>query len=159
MRKGRLVLGDALAYAAENYDPLCMLDFATLTGACVIALGHDAGAIMTSSDDLYARLQMASLRSLDRVWRLPNWSVYGNGLKSDVANQRNIAGRAAGTLSAMRFLARFVPPQIAWAHLDIAGVAWRAKGQGGQSKGATGWGVRLLSCFMQDLTQEATSSA
>ncbi len=149
--EGRLLLGDTLAYAADNYDPLCMLDFATLTGACVVALGHDATAVMTSSEDLYSRIERASLRSLDRVWRMPHWSVYGRGLKSEIADQRNIAGRDAGTLSAMRFLARFVPHEIPWAHFDIAGTAWRAKAAGSQGSGPTAWGIRLLSNFMDDL--------
>ena len=149
--EGRLVLGDVLAYGADNYDPLCILDFATLTGACVVALGHDAAAVMTASQDLHARIKKASQRSLDRSWPMPHWFVYGSGLKSEVADQRNIAGRAAGTLSAMRFLARFVPPEIPWAHFDIAGTAWRSKGFGSQGKGATGWGLRLIEAFMQDL--------
>ncbi len=149
--EGRLVLGDILAYASLNYDPLCMLDFATLTGACVIALGYEAAGVMTASEDLAKRVQDASLRSLDRVWRLPHWSVYGDGLKSEIADQRNIAGKGAGTVSAMRFLSRFVQADIPWAHFDIAGAAWREKGYGSQGRGATGWGVRLLSCFMEDL--------
>lgn len=152
--EGRLVLGDLLAYGARNYDPLCILDFATLTGACVIALGHDATAVMTASQDLYARIKRASERSLDRSWPMPHWSVYGTGLKSEIADQRNIAGRAAGTLSAMRFLARFVPPEIPWAHFDIAGTAWRSKAYASQGKGASAWGVRFLEAFMQDLIKK-----
>ncbi len=149
--EGRLVLGDLLAYAVKNYDPLCMLDFATLTGACVIALGHEAAGVMTASNDLYSFLHEASLKSLDKIWRLPHWSVYGAGLKSDIADQRNVAGRAAGTISAMRFLAHFVPETIPWAHIDIAGTSWREKGSGSQGRGATGWGLRLLSQFMDIL--------
>ena len=153
--EGRLVLGDLLAYAAKNYDPLCLLDFATLTGACIIALGHEASAVMTASDPLYTLLEEASKRSLDRIWRLPHWPIYGKGLKSEVADQRNIAGRAAGTVSAMRFLARFVPSHIPWAHLDIAGTAWRSSAQGSQTKGATAWGLRLLHAFMEDLSHKS----
>ncbi len=151
--EGRLVLGDLLAYAADKYDPLCILDFATLTGACVVALGHDASALMTASEDLAARIDKASRRSLDRLWRMPHWSVYGTELMSDIADLRNIgAGRAAGTISAMRFLSHFLPDSIPWAHFDIAGTAWRSKGRGTQGKGATGWGIRLLDCFMEELT-------
>ena len=84
---------------------------------------------------------------------MPHWFVYGSGLKSNIADQRNIAGRAAGTLSAMRFLARFVPPEIPWAHFDIAGTAWRSKAFGSQGKGATGWGIRLIEAFKQDLVE------
>ena len=154
--EGRLVLGDLLAYAVKNYDPLCMLDFATLTGACIIALGHEAAAVMTSSDELFNRINLAHLKSLEHIWRLPHWSVYGKGLKSDIADQRNIAGRAAGTVSAMRFLAQFVPEEreIPWAHFDIAGTSWRDKPNGTQTKGATGWGLRLLFNFFNDLDSD-----
>ena len=153
--EGRLVLGDVLAYACHHYDPLCLLDFATLTGACVVALGNEAAGVMTASEDLAQRIHQASLRSLDRVWRLPHWSVYGRGLQSEIADQRNIAGKGAGTVSAMRFLAHFVDKDVPWAHFDIAGAAWRDKPYGSQSKGATGWGLRLLSCLMEDLLAKA----
>ncbi len=151
--EGRLVLGDLLSYASKQYSPLCMLDFATLTGSCVIALGHEATAVMTESDDLSSRIQKASRRSLDRVWRMPHWPIYGKELKSDIADIRNIGGRAAGTLSAMRFLSHFVKEDIPWAHFDIAGTAWHKKGSGAQCKGATGWGLRFLHCFMEDLVR------
>ncbi len=149
--EGRLVLGDLLAYASLHYNPLCILDFATLTGACLVALGNEAAGLMTASEELASRLNDASLRSLDRLWRLPHWSVYGAGLKSEVADQRNIAGRGGGTISAMRFLAHFVPEEIAWAHIDIAGAAWRSKAFGSQGKGSTAWGIRLMAAFMEDL--------
>ena len=151
--EGRLVLGDLLAYGAINYDPLCILDFATLTGACLVALGHHATAVMTSSEDLFSRIEDASFQSLDRIWRMPHWSVYGEGLKSNIADQRNIAGRGGGTISAMRFLSHFVPKEIPWAHFDIAGTAWQSKEFASQGKGATGWGLRFLSSFMQNLVK------
>ncbi|MEQ9366225.1 MAG: leucyl aminopeptidase, partial [Leptospirales bacterium] len=153
--EGRLVLGDALAYASEHFDPLCMLDFATLTGACIIALGHEAAAVMSPSEDLYSRIESASRKSLDRVWRLPHWSSYQGVLKSETSDIRNIGGRAAGTVTAMRFLSRFVGEDIPWAHVDIAGTAWRGKASGSQGRGATGWGVRLLNQFMEDLIRDA----
>ncbi|MCR9143091.1 MAG: leucyl aminopeptidase [bacterium] len=153
--EGRLVLGDALSYASEHFDPLCMMDFATLTGACIIALGHEAAAVMSPSEDLYARIQAASHKSLDRVWRLPHWSTYQGVLKSETSDIRNIGGRAAGTVTAMRFLSRFVGPEIPWAHVDIAGTAWRGKASGSQGRGATGWGIRLMNQFMEDLIRDA----
>ncbi len=152
--EGRLVLGDCLAYACREYDPLCILDFATLTGACVIALGHDAAGLMSASEDLASRLDLAARKSMDRLWRLPHWAIYSSGLKSDTADLRNIAGRAAGTVTAMRFLSRFVDEGIPWAHLDIAGVAWRGKGAGSQPRGATAWGLRLMNQFVEDLAAE-----
>ena len=151
--EGRLVLGDVLSYASKQYSPLCILDFATLTGSCVIALGHEATAVMTESEDLSSRIQKASIRSLDRVWRMPHWPIYGKELKSDIADIRNIGGRAAGTLSAMRFLSHFVEDDIPWAHFDIAGTAWHKKGSGSQCKGATGWGLRFLHSFVEDLVR------
>ncbi len=152
--EGRLVLGDVLSYACENYEPLCLMDFATLTGACVIALGHEASGVMTASEDLAGRIDLAGRKSLDRVWRLPHWSVYGPGLKSDIADLRNIAGRPAGTVTAMRFLSRFVDEATPWAHVDIAGTAWRGKASGSQPRGASGWGLRLLNQFFEDLLVE-----
>ncbi|MBI3396190.1 MAG: leucyl aminopeptidase [Spirochaetia bacterium] len=151
--EGRLVLGDVLSYACEKYKPRYLLDFATLTGACIIALGHEAAGVMTASEDLAARIDRASRRSLDRSWRLPHWYQYGMGFKSDVSDLRNVAGREAGTISAMRFLSRFVKPNVRWAHFDIAGVAWRGRPSGTQSKGATGWGVRFLHYFLKGIAE------
>ncbi len=148
--EGRLVLGDVLSYAQEKYKPETMLDFATLTGAVIIALGHEAAAAMTQSEDLAARIDKASRSSLDRTWRMPHWFQYAVGFKSDVADLRNIAGREAGTVTAMKFLSRFVKPGVDWAHIDIAGMAWRGKASGGQCRGATGWGLRFLQKFMID---------
>ncbi|MCB1308088.1 MAG: leucyl aminopeptidase, partial [Leptospiraceae bacterium] len=153
--EGRLVLGDVLSYACEKYDPLCLIDFATLTGACIISLGHEAAGIMSRSEDLVGRLERASRRSLDRVWRLPHWTIYDSGLKSDIADLRNIAGRPAGTITAGRFLSRFVPEHIPWAHVDIAGTAWRSRPNGAQTRGATGWGVRMMHAFIEDLIEGA----
>ncbi len=149
--EGRLVLGDVLSYAARNAQPALMLDFATLTGACVISLGHEAAGVFTASEDLAARIARAGLESLDRTWRLPHWGAYDPAIKSDTADMRNIGGRPGGSITAMRFLARFVPPEVPWAHFDIAGTAWRDKARGSQPKGATGWGVRFLGHFFEDL--------
>ncbi|MDH5656112.1 MAG: leucyl aminopeptidase [Spirochaetia bacterium] len=149
--EGRLVLGDVLSYACDTYKPDYLLDFATLTGSVVVALGHEATGVMTSSERLAGKIEAASRKSLDRSWRLPHWSYYGKGLKSNIADLRNIAGREGGTISAMRFLSAFVKPGIPWAHFDIAGTAWRKKGSGSQSGGATGWGIRFLNQFFEDL--------
>lgn len=148
--EGRLVLGDLLAFACDSFKPAVLLDFATLTGACVIALGHEATGYMTSSEGLAREIEAACRRSLDRGWRLPHWSVYDEGLKSDVADLRNIAGRAAGTVTGMRFLSRFVKPGIPWAHLDIAGTAYRTSGAD-YVRGPSGWGMRFLRVFLQNL--------
>lgn len=151
--EGRLVLADLLAYAAESYRPRALLDFATLTGACVIALGHEATAFLTASEALAADIDRACRRSLDRGWRMPHWSVYDEGLKSDIADLRNVAGRAAGTITGMRFLSRFVPAGIAWAHFDIAGTAYRTTGAD-HVRGPSGWGMRFLAEFLRSLDEK-----
>lgn len=149
--EGRLVLGDLLGYACKKYPHArAIFDFATLTGACVIALGHEATGYMTGSEKLSAQIDLACRRSLERGWRLPHWSVYDAGLKSDIADVRNVAGRAAGTVTAMRFLSNFVEPNIAWAHFDIAGSAWLSVGAE-HVKGPTAWGLRFLKQFFDQL--------
>ncbi|GIX40479.1 MAG: hypothetical protein KatS3mg129_0212 [Leptospiraceae bacterium] len=151
--EGRLVLGDILAYGAKTYNPEVILDFATLTGACIIALGHNAAGVMTMSDYLYQKIEKASKISLERVWRLPHWSIYDEQLKSDIADIRNIGGRPAGTVTAMRFLSKFVPEHIPWAHFDIAGTAWLSSGPD-YIKGATGWGIKLMEILFHTLKEE-----
>ncbi|PJZ68617.1 peptidase M17 [Leptospira perolatii] len=143
--EGRLVLGDVLSYIGKKYKPDYMLDLATLTGAIIICLGHEAAGVMCNSDKLTALLDEASLSSDERTWNLPLWEEYGEELKSDIADMRNVAGRPGGSLSAAKFLERFVDKGIDWAHLDIAGTAWRKKASGTQiGNGPTGYGVRLL---------------
>lgn len=149
--EGRLVLGDVLSYACKNYKPSVLFDFATLTGACVIALGHEAAGVMTRSNALAAKIDTACRSSGDRSWRLPHWSVYDEQLKSDIADVRNIGGKPAGTVTAMRFLSRFVDSHIPWAHFDIAGTAWRSSAARAEPKGATGWGMRFLNEFMEQI--------
>jgi len=146
--EGRLVLGDILSYGAKTYNPDVILDFATLTGACIIALGHHATGVMSISDKLYQKIEQASRISLERVWRLPHWSIYDDQLKSDIADVKNIGGRPAGTITAMRFLAKFVPENIPWAHFDIAGTAWLSNGAD-YIKGATGWGIKFMNTFFK----------
>ncbi|MCB1174701.1 MAG: leucyl aminopeptidase family protein [Leptospiraceae bacterium] len=146
--EGRLILGDLLAWASDILNPAALLEFSTLTGACVISLGHLAAGLMTPSEALYTSIEQASRSTQDRVWRLPHWQGYGTGLKSNIADFRNIGERAGGSLSAARFLAHFIGPDIPWAHFDIAGVAWNDGPNGAQVQGATGWGVRLLQGFM-----------
>lgn len=150
--EGRLVLADLLAMACKQYQPSVLLDFATLTGACVIALGNEATAFMTGSDGLAAEIDAACRRSLERGWRMPHWSVYDEGLKSDVADVRNIAGRAAGTVTAMRFLSRFVEANIPWAHLDIAGTAYKSSGPE-YARGPSGWGLRFMRMFFERMDE------
>lgn len=146
--EGRLVLGDILSYGVKKYTPKIVLDFATLTGACIIALGHSATGVMCTSDELFRKIEKASYQSLERVWRLPHWSIYDEQLKSDIADIKNIGGRPAGTITGMRFLAKFVPSNVPWAHFDIAGTAWLSTGAE-HIKGSTGWGLKLMNEFFK----------
>ncbi|RMH60390.1 MAG: leucyl aminopeptidase [Zetaproteobacteria bacterium] len=140
--EGRLILADALAYAAER-KPAEIIDLATLTGACVIALGSQASGLLGNEERLLRALRKAGERTHDRVWPLPLFDEYQEQLKSKIADLRNIGGREAGTITAACFLSRFVD-DIPWAHLDIAGTAWNMKGSELAHPGATGAGVRVL---------------
>jgi leucyl aminopeptidase len=140
--EGRLVLCDALTYA-EIYKPETVIDIATLTGACVIALGHHASAVFSKSDDLANDLLAAGKKSIDKAWRMPLWDEYQPLLNSNFADIANIGGRAAGSITAACFLSRFTQ-KYSWAHIDIAGTAWNS----GANKGATGRPVSLLSQFL-----------
>jgi leucyl aminopeptidase len=140
--EGRLILCDALTYA-ERYEPETVIDIATLTGACVIALGHVASGLLSTDEELAEELLQASGQAADPAWRLPLWDEYQEQLKSNFADIANIGGRAAGTITAACFLSRFTK-KYRWAHLDIAGTAWKS----GKEKGATGRPVPLLTQFL-----------
>ncbi|MCP5278273.1 MAG: leucyl aminopeptidase [Thiobacillus sp.] len=140
--EGRLILCDALTYA-ERYEPAAVVDIATLTGACVIALGHVATGLLANRDDLAADLLQAGDAAHDRCWQLPLWEDYQEQLKSNFADMANIGGRPGGTITAACFLSRFTE-KYHWAHLDIAGTAWKS----GKEKGATGRPVPLLVHFL-----------
>jgi len=140
--EGRVILSDALAYAAEQ-KPAEIIDFATLTGACVIALGAQATGLMGTGAKVMRELKDSGDRTYDRVWELPLYEEYQEQIKSDIADIKNTGGREAGSITAACFLSRFVD-DIPWAHLDIAGTAWNMKGTELSPKGATGVGVRLV---------------
>jgi len=140
--EGRLVLCDALTYA-ERFDPQAVIDIATLTGACVIALGHVCSGLFSNDEQLARELLAAGEEAWDRAWQLPLWDDYQEQLKSNFADFANVGGRAAGSVTAACFLARFTK-RYHWAHLDIAGTAWRS----GKEKGATGRPIPLLTSFL-----------
>jgi len=144
--EGRLILADALAFAAR-FEPRVVIDLATLTGACIIALGHHATAILGNHQGLIRQLIQAGEETGERLWQLPLWDDYAGQLKSDIADIKNIGGRPAGTITAAAFLKRFAE-KMTWAHLDIAGTAWEEKGRGYLTKGGTGVGVRLLTEYL-----------
>jgi leucyl aminopeptidase len=144
--EGRLILCDALVYA-RRYDPACVLDIATLTGAIVVALGHTASGVMGTDDALIADVRAAGERAGERVWPLPLWEEYRELMKSDIADVKNAGGRPAGSISAGWFLREFVDG-FPWAHLDIAGTAYTDREDATRVKGPTGVGVRLFSEFV-----------
>jgi leucyl aminopeptidase len=146
--EGRLILCDALTYA-ERYQPAAVIDIATLTGACIIALGHVASGLFSNDDDLASELLAAADAAHDRAWRLPLWDDYQEQLKSNFADFANIGGRPAGSVTAACFLARFAR-KFKWAHLDIAGTAWRS----GKEKGATARPVPMLTQFLINRVQK-----
>jgi leucyl aminopeptidase len=149
--EGRLILADALTYA-ERYEPEAVVDIATLTGAMVIALGHVACGIFSNSDALARSLLAAGDDAFDRGWQMPLWEDYQEGLNSNFADFANIAGRAGGSITAACFLSRFTR-KYDWAHLDIAGVAWKE----GKEKGATGRPVPLLATWLLQHAGTATA--
>jgi len=140
--EGRLILCDALTYA-ERYKPETVIDVATLTGACVIGLGHHATGLFSNYDPLATELEEAGIRALDKAWKMPLWEEYQPQLNSNFADMANIGGRAGGSITAACFLSRFAK-NFNWAHLDIAGTAWKS----GKEKGSTGRPVPLLSQFL-----------
>ena len=145
--EGRLILCDALTYAAR-YKPDTVIDIATLTGACVIALGKHATGMLTNYSPLGKALETAGQRSGDRLWELPLWDDYQDQLDTNFADMANVGGRDAGTITAACFLSRFTK-DYHWAHLDIAGTAWLS----GADKGATGRPVPLLTQYLIDKCQ------
>jgi len=141
--EGRLILADALTYALR-YAPAAVVDIATLTGACVVALGTITTGLFASDDGLAARLEEAGKRTGERVWRMPLFKEYGEQIKSDVADLNNIGGRPAGAITAAYFLSSFAG-ETPWAHLDIAGTSWTEDtSKPYRTQGGTGVGVRLF---------------
>ncbi|MCM2359459.1 MAG: leucyl aminopeptidase [Geobacteraceae bacterium] len=154
--EGRLVLCDALHYA-QRYRPAALIDIATLTGACVVALGSFATGVMGNDQGLVRALKRAGEESGERLWELPLWDEYGELMRSDIADLKNAGGPSAGTISAGWFLKQFAG-KGKWAHLDIAGTAWEEKGRPYLPKGATGVGVRLLVEYLRGVADSGKSA-
>ena len=149
--EGRLVLSDVLWYAQETFKPRAIVDLATLTGAIVISLGHEHAGLFSNNDELAEAIGTAGKASGETVWRLPLGDPYDKLLKSKFADMRNIGGRAAGSITAAQFLQRFVSKDVPWAHLDIAGVAWKEGEKDATDPAwASGFGPRLLSQWIAE---------
>jgi len=141
--EGRLVLADALAYGIELFKPDCVVDIATLTGAAIMGLGHHFSALLSNSDELVARLEAASERACEPLWRLPLGKEYTKQIESKVADIKNTGGKSAGTITAAAYLEKFVG-DTPWAHIDIAGTAWDFTEKSYIPKGPSGIGVRTF---------------
>ncbi|MSO91421.1 MAG: leucyl aminopeptidase [Acetobacteraceae bacterium] len=148
--EGRLVLADVIWYCQKKYDPAFMVDLATLTGAMIVALGHEHAGLFSNDDELSNRLLAAGTATGETVWRMPLGDAYDKQINSDIADMKNVgSGRAGGSITAAQFIQRFVNGKP-WAHLDIAGVAWHGKSTPTVPKGATAYGVRLLNQLVAD---------
>lgn len=148
--EGRLVLADVLWYAQQTFKPCGMVDLATLTGAVIVALGHENTGIFSNDDTLCTALLKAAAAEGEGAWRLPLGDAYDKLLKSRIADMKNVGGRPAGSITAAQFLQRFVKPEVPWIHLDIAGTALLKTDSTFAPKGATGWGVRTLDRLIRD---------
>ncbi len=144
--EGRLILADGLSYASKHYDPEYILDFATLTGAVLVALGHVATGIMGTDEELIDKIKTSSQITGEKVWEFPLWPEFCKQVQSEIADVKNTgAPMQAGSIAGGAFLKEFVDDNIPWVHFDIAGTAWGAKPNSNNPKGsATGWGVRLV---------------
>ena len=148
--EGRLVLADALYYAQTRFKPKAMIDLATLTGAIIVALGHQHAGLLSNDDDLADALTAAGTAVGERLWRLPLDASYDDDIKSDIADMHNVGrGRSAGSIAGAKLLEQFVG-KVPWAHLDIAGVTWSKSAKPTVPKGGTGFGVRLLDRLVAD---------
>ena len=147
--EGRLVLADIITYGCEIYKPKIVIDFATLTGAIMVALGHHYAGMFSNDDILSDALYKSGIETNEKVWRMPLHDDFDKELNSPFVDIKNIgAGRYGGSVTAAQFLQRFVPPKTKWAHLDIAGTTWKNSGDIMNSKGATGFGLTLIADFI-----------
>jgi leucyl aminopeptidase len=151
--EGRLTLADALAYCVKELKPTRMIDLATLTGAMVVALGEGMSGLFCNDETLAKRLMDSAERTSEQLWRMPLFEPYKELLKSDIADIKNIGGKSGGSITAALFLQRFVQ-NVPWAHIDIAGTAFASKEKGYTPKNGTGFGVRLLVDFLQNISKK-----
>jgi len=152
--EGRLVLCDAITWAQANVRPATIIDLATLTGAMVVALGHEMGGMFANDDKLAEQLDAAGKASGDKLWRMPLGEAYDRLIDSPIADIKNVGPREGGSITAAQFIGRFIDEGVKWAHLDIAGMAWSDKPNSTYDKGATGFGVRLLDQYVADVVEK-----
>ena len=148
--EGRLVLCDALTWAQRQYKPEVIVDLATLTGAIIVSLGYEYAGLFSNDNALADQLASAGTKTGDKLWRFPLGEAYDKQMDSPIADMKNAGPREGGSIMAATFLQRFIEDGVKWAHLDIAGTVWANKAGTLWDKGATGYGVALLDCFVQD---------
>jgi len=147
--EGRIVLADALSYITRNFHLDALVDFATLTGAVISCLGHEAAAVMGTESSFVKKLLRSGENSGDRLWELPLWDNFCEDTKSKIADVKNMGSRGAGTIMGAAFLKEFIESDVPWAHIDIAGVAWDNKERPHIPKGPSGFGVQLILDFIE----------
>ena len=148
--EGRLVPADVITYVQRTYKPSTIVDFATLTGAILISLGHEFAGLFTPDDGLASKLMAAGNASGDKLWRMPLGESFDRLIDSPIADMKNVGPREGGSITAAQFIKRFVEDGVKWAHIDMAGKAWSDKPSDTYDKGATGYGVRLIDSFVAD---------
>jgi leucyl aminopeptidase len=151
--EGRLVLGDAITYVQRTFKPGTIIDLATLTGAILVALGHEWAGLYANDEQLAGKLQEAAAESGDKLWRMPLAESFDRLIDSPIADMKNVGPREGGSITAAQFIQRFVENGVKWAHIDMAGKAWSDKAAATYEKGATGYGVRLLDQYVADVLE------
>lgn len=151
--EGRLVLADALTYVQRNFKPMAIVDFATLTGAILVALGFEFAGLFTNNDDLGQKLVKAGTASGDKLWRMPMAEPFDRLIDSAIADMKNVGPREGGSITAAHFIQRFIENGTPWAHIDMAGKAWADKASATAAKGATGFGVRLIDEYVAEVCE------
>ena len=151
--EGRLVLADAVTYVQRNYKPGTIIDLATLTGAILISLGHEWAGLFSNNNELAEKLTKAGDESGDKLWRMPLAEAFDRLIDSPIADMKNVGPREGGSITAAQFIQRFIEDGVKWAHVDMAGKAWSDKASATYDKGATGFGVRLLDQFVEDVVE------
>ena len=151
--EGRLVLADAVTYVQRNYKPATIIDLATLTGAILISLGHEWAGLFSNNQELASELQKAADESGDKLWRMPLAEPFDRLIDSPIADMKNVGPREGGSITAAQFIQRFIENGVKWAHIDMAGKAWSDKASSTYEKGATGFGVRLLDQYVEDVLE------
>jgi len=151
--EGRLVLADAVTYVQKNYRPSTIIDFATLTGAILISLGHEWAGLFSNNDELASQLLRIGEDSGDKLWRMPLAEPFDRLIDSPIADMKNVGPREGGSITAAQFIQRFIDEGVRWAHVDMAGKAWSDKAGTTYDKGATGYGVRLIDQYVAEVLE------